>query len=134
MSLIPNQEALRAEVWVNNQDVGFIHIGEQVKLKLASYQFQKYGMIDGNVVNLNTDASDMTQQNTAVNSKPNKSQPYNYRALIDLKSQILTADGMNHALTPGMQVTAEIHLGRRSIFEYLLSPVMGTFQEAARER
>jgi HlyD family secretion protein len=134
MSLIPNQEALRAEVWVNNQDVGFIHIGEQVKLKLASYQFQKYGMIDGNVVNLNTDASDMTQQNTAVNSKPNKSQPYNYRALIDLKSQTLTADGMNHALTPGMQVTAEIHLGRRSIFEYLLSPVMGTFQEAARER
>ncbi len=35
---------------------------------------------------------------------------------------------------PGMQVTAEIHLGTRTIFEYLLSPVMKAFQEAGRER
>jgi len=33
-----------------------------------------------------------------------------------------------------VQVTAEIHLGTRTIFEYLLSPVMGAFQEAGRER
>jgi HlyD family secretion protein len=33
-----------------------------------------------------------------------------------------------------MQVTAEIHLGTRTILEYLLSQVMGAFQEAGRER
>jgi HlyD family secretion protein len=33
-----------------------------------------------------------------------------------------------------MQVTAEIHLGTRTILEYLLSPVMGAFREAGRER
>jgi HlyD family secretion protein len=33
-----------------------------------------------------------------------------------------------------MQVAAEIHLGTRSVLEYLLSPVTKAFQESARER
>jgi len=138
MTLVPNGEILRAEVWVSNQDVGFIHIGEHVKLKMASYQFQKYGMIDGLVTNLSADASDNPQQGTgqtgAASNKPGNGQPSSYRALIDLKAQELVVDGVRHTLTPGMQVTAEIHLGSRSIFEYLLSPVVGAFQEAGRER
>ncbi len=138
MTLVPNNEILRAEVWVSNQDVGFIHIGEQVKLKLASYQFQKYGMIDGLVTNLSADASDAPQQGAGqtgtASNKPGNGQPFSYRALIDLKAQELVVDGVRHSLTPGMQVTAEIHLGSRSIFEYLLSPVVGAFQEAGRER
>ncbi|MDD2685202.1 MAG: hypothetical protein PHY62_03510 [Gallionella sp.] len=56
------------------------------------------------------------------------------RALIDLNAQALIADGVRHTLTPGMQVTAEIHLGSRTILEYLLSPVTSAFQEAGRER
>ncbi|MDH2916749.1 MAG: hypothetical protein PXX77_07730 [Gallionella sp.] len=61
--------------------------------------------------------------------------PFNfYRALVDLKAQELIVDGIKHTLSPGMQVTAEIHLGTRTIFEYLLSPVMKAFQEAGRER
>ncbi len=136
MTLVPDHEILRAEVWINNQDVGFIHTGEPVKLKLASYQFQKYGMVDGKVAHLSADASDtpQTTQNGATNNKASGTQPYTYRALIDLNAQTLIADGIRHTLTPGMQVTAEIHLGSRTILEYLLSPVTGAFQEAGRER
>ena len=129
MTLVPKHEILRAEVWVNNQDVGFIHTGEAVKLKLAAYQFQKYGMIDGLVTHLSADASDTPQpgqsgQQQPANGKPGGSQP-TYRALIDLKAQQLLVDGVRHTLTPGMQVTAEIKLGTRTIIEYLLSPVTG---------
>jgi HlyD family secretion protein len=134
MTLVPNDEILRAEVWVNNRDVGFIHTGEPVKLKLAAYQFQKYGMIDGQVTHLSADASDTNQQQQQTNNKPGGNQPFTYRALIDLKAQQLIVDGVYHTLSPGMQVTAEIKLGTRSIIEYLLSPVTGAFQEAARER
>jgi HlyD family secretion protein len=44
------------------------------------------------------------------------------------------ADGQRYSLAPGMQVSAEIHLGTRTVLEYLLSPVSKAFQEAARER
>ena len=134
MTLVPNGEILRAEVWVGNQDVGFIHTGEPVKIKFAACQFQKYGMVEGNVAHLSADASDTNQQQQQSNNKTGSNLPFAYRALIDLKAQHLIADGVRHSLTPGMQVTAEIHLGTRTILEYLLSPVLGAFQEAARER
>jgi len=138
MTLVPKDEIMRAEVWVSNEDVGFIHNGQPTKVKLASYQFQKYGMVDGQVAHLSADATDNTQQGAGSSAPPTakspNGQPYAYRALIDLKAQELIADGVRHAITPGMQVTAEIHLGTRTILEYLLSPVMGAFQEAGRER
>jgi HlyD family secretion protein len=138
MTLVPKDEILRAEVWVSNEDVGFIHLGEPTKIKFASYQFQKYGMVDGQVAHLSADSTDNTQQGAGQSAPPNakspNGQPYAYRALVDLKAQELLVNGVRHALSPGMQVTAEIHLGTRTILEYLLSPVMGAFQEAGRER
>jgi hypothetical protein len=53
---------------------------------------------------------------------------------LDKTQQELLVNGVRHALSPGMQVTAEIHLGTRTILEYLLLPVTGAFQEAGRER
>jgi HlyD family secretion protein len=138
MTLVPKDEILKAEVWVSNEDVGFIHNGQDTKVKLASYQFQKYGMVDGLVANLSADATDNSQQGAGqsaqANAKNPNGQPFAYRALIDLKAQELIVNGVRHALSPGMQVTAEIHLGTRTILEYLLSPVTGAFQEAGRER
>lgn len=60
--------------------------------------------------------------------------PLVYRTLVDLKTPYLESDGQRYALTPGMQVSAEIKLGTRTVLEYLLSPVRKAFHEAARER
>ena len=57
-----------------------------------------------------------------------------YRALIALKAGAVESQGQRLKLTPGMQVAAEIHLGRRSVLEYLLSPIQKVAHEAARER
>jgi len=58
MTLVPNNEALQAEVWLKNEDAGFVHAGQQVKVKLSSYPFQKYGMVDGTVLQVSADATD----------------------------------------------------------------------------
>ena len=60
--------------------------------------------------------------------------PLTYRALVDLKSQTLDADNDRYRVSSGMQVAGEIHLGTRSIAEYLLAPVQKAWHEAARER
>ncbi|MDP3911960.1 MAG: HlyD family type I secretion periplasmic adaptor subunit, partial [Gemmatimonadales bacterium] len=44
MTLVPKDEKLRAEVWVKNDDIGFVHKAQPVKIKLATFTFQKYGM------------------------------------------------------------------------------------------
>jgi HlyD family secretion protein len=108
-----------------------------VKLKLAAFQFQKYGMIEGVVRHISADATEAPSANTrsdALGGRDRPMGPLAYRALVELKQQELTAGGANYALAPGMQVSSEIHLGTRSILEYVLSPVQKAWHEAGRER
>jgi HlyD family secretion protein len=139
LNLVPQGESVQAEVLVANEDVGFVNVGQAVQLKVAAYPFQKYGLLQGTVTHLSADAQDARQQantaglNTNLTAMVNGSQTY--RALIKLDQQTLNGPGGKPLLlSPGMQVTAELHQGRRTVIEYLLSPVQKVTAEAARER
>jgi HlyD family secretion protein len=131
MTLVPLADALRAEVWLSNEDVGFVRPGQAVKLKFSAFQFQKYGMLDGRVEQVAADAMDQQEGNQDKGGQPAM---LAYNTLVKLLDQRLVADGIAYRLVPGMQVTAEIKLGERTILEYLLSPVQKAFHEAGRER
>jgi hemolysin D len=131
MTLVPASESLRAEVWLSNEDMGFVRAGQPVKLKFAAFEFQKYGMLEGQVEQVAADAADRQEESSETGKKP---VPLVYRTLVSLHDQQLTADSVSYRLAPGMQVTAEIRLGERTVLEYLLSPVSKAFHEAARER
>ena len=137
MTLVPEGDKLVAEVWVSNEDVGFVRAGQPAKLKLAAFQFQKYGLVDGRVLHVNADATEAPSPNTrsdALTGRDRPMGPLAFRALVELAGQELVAGSERYALQPGMQVAGEIHLGTRTILEYLLSPVQKAFHEAARER
>lgn len=133
LTLVPSDETLRAEVWVSNEDIGFVRQGQPVKLKFAAFPFQKYGMVDGAVEHVSADSADNSDK--APNDKTlGKTQPLVYKALVALKSMRLEMDGEAFALNAGMQANAEILLGTRTVAEYLLSPVRKAWHEAGRER
>lgn len=137
MTLVPTAEKLMAEVWVGNQDVGFVHAGQPVKLKLAPFQFQKYGMIAGTVERVSADATEQSTENASPGGVTARAAPaaaLAFRTLVSLNTEALESGGLRYELAPGMQVSAEIHLGTRSVLEYLLSPVRKAFHDAARER
>lgn len=137
MTLVPNNEALQAEVWLKNEDAGFVYPGQEVKVKLMAYPFQKYGMVDGKVLQVGADATDKSagnQQNMADTSQQNTHLQLSYRTLIGLKNQNLQVEDDQLSLAPGMQVAAEIKLADQTVMQYLLSPVRKAFHEAGRER
>lgn len=137
MTLVPEGDKLVAEVWVSNEDVGFVRTGQEAKLKLAAFQFQKYGLLRGKVVQVNADATEAASPNTrsdALSGRDRPMGPLAFRAIVEPAAQELVADGERYGLQPGMQVASEIHLGTRTILEYVLSPVQKAFHEAARER
>lgn len=121
MTIVPKDDPLEAEVWIAHLDAGFVRPGQRAQVKLAAYPFQKYGMLEGEVSQVSPDATE-----------PDKGQhdAQGFR----LPGHFLESAGRRYKLTPGMQVTAEIHLGSRSVLEYLLSPVQKTVFEAGRER
>jgi hemolysin D len=137
MTLVPKDERMVAEVWVGNQDVGFVRPGQPAKIKLAPFQFQKYGMVEGRVKQVSADATEAPSANTRSDALTGRDRPMGalaYRALVELETQVLAVDGEKYPVSPGMQVAAEIRLGTRTVMEYLLSPVQKAFHEAARER
>ncbi|MHB8165764.1 MAG: HlyD family type I secretion periplasmic adaptor subunit [Sulfuricella sp.] len=135
LTLVPKEEKLRAEVWVSNEDIGFVRKGQAVKLKLAAFPFQKYGMVEGTVEYVSADSADNNTSNSpAPTDKTAKTPPLVYKALVALKAMRLDMDGERFPLGAGMQASAEILLGQRTVMEYLLSPVRKAFHEAGRER
>lgn len=133
LTLVPQDEILRAEVWVSNEDIGFVRQGQPVKLKFAAFPFQKYGMVDGVVETVSADASDNGNDNRQ-SDPAKKMQPLGYKALVALKNMNLKMDGERFDLSAGMQTNAEIKLGDRTVMEYLLSPVRKAWHEGGRER
>ncbi len=139
MNLVPQDEPLLAEVAIKNEDVGFTQPGQTVKLKLAAYPFQKYGLLEGVVDHISADSF---ENNAAAANQPanklaanNGMMPLNYKTYVKLTGQkLVSQDGTDLKMSPGMQVTAEIHQGQQTVMEYLLSPVQKVSHEAARER
>jgi HlyD family secretion protein len=135
MSLVPVDEELVAEVMVANEDVGFVHEGQSVKIKLAAFPFQKYGMVEGTVMRIAADAAPPPSEDDAPDEQTDERARISpYKVIIKLERQQLIADDSRWPLVPGMQVAAEIKQGTRTVMEYLLSPVSKALHEAARER
>jgi HlyD family secretion protein len=140
MTLVPNDEVLQAEVWVTNQDIGFVREGQAVKLKFATFPFQEYGLVSGRVERVSVDAADASMQGsptvdaTERTARGAGSNALAYRAIVALNSMQIEQGGQRLALSAGMQTSAEVLLGRRKVIDYLLSPVRQVTQEAARER
>lgn len=132
-SLVPREENLKVEVWVSNEDIGFVRPRQPVKLKFAAYPFQKYGMGRGMVEHVSADAQseeEARDKGLTVNGHL----PLRYKALVTLDGSALETDGVKYPLSVGMQTTAEILVGDRTVAEYLLSPVKKAWHEAGRER
>lgn len=132
-SLVPQNENLKVEVWVSNEDIGFVRPGQPVKLKFAAYPFQKYGMGHGTIEYVSADAQS-AEEARDMGMAANGQQPLRYKALVALETRALEREGLSYQLAVGMQTTAEILLGNRTVAEYLLSPVQKAWHEAGRER
>jgi membrane fusion protein, hemolysin D len=136
LTLVPEHEPLRAEVYVRNEDVGFVREGQHVRIKIAAYPFTKYGLLEGTVQTLSADASRMDEASNAPRTETTaaRESPSMFKAIVQLKRQRLESSGLHLPIVAGMTVQAEIREDERTVLEYLLSPVKQVADEAGGER
>jgi hemolysin D len=143
MVIVPSESSLEIEAMVSNHDIGFVHAGDEVEIKVDTFDFTRYGLLHGHVLSISSDSivrdvpSDKSTDKSAsagsTTSEP-KGQELTYAARISLdRTQMQVEDKMVN-LSPGMAVTAEIKTGSRRIIGYLLSPLMKYKEESLRER
>ncbi|MFB6359473.1 MAG: HlyD family type I secretion periplasmic adaptor subunit, partial [Thiohalorhabdaceae bacterium] len=134
MRLVPSDKPLKAEVFVANSDVGFVHKGQQARLKLTAFDFQRYGTIEAKVDHVSPDAGGGRQSQKGAKGNSQGKQGNRYPALLSLGRQHMTDGSERLDLRAGMHVTAEIKLGTRTVLEYVLSPITEGLKEAGRQR
>lgn len=122
MIIVPDDTQLIVEASVLNKDIGFVKVGQAAEIKLESFPFTKYGLLEGRVTHLSADAMQSDAQGLV----------YAMRASLN-RNRILVG-GQWTPLSPGMAATAEIKTGERAIIDFFLSPLKKSGQEAFKER
>jgi hemolysin D len=147
MTLVPDTPKLEIEALVDNKDIGFVHPGQPVVIKVQAFTFTRYGTIGGHVVRVARDAVAAREaagdQDTGIKPVPAQSadasavpetQNLVYPVTVRLDRDTMTIDGRPLRLTPGMQATVDIKTGSRRALNYLLSPILQAASGAAHER
>jgi hemolysin D len=141
--VVPSDSALEVEAMISNRDIGFVHPGQEVQIKVDTFNFTRYGLLHGRVLSVSQDAivRDVPPdraQDAAGDAESTSSEPVGqelrYAARISLdQTRIKLEDGFAN-LSPGMAVTVEIRTGSRAVITYLLSPLLRYTHDSMRER
>jgi hemolysin D len=122
MVVVPLDEGLEIEAMVANRDIGFVRPGQLAQIKIETFTFTRYGLVEGEVVHVSNDAIQDEKKGLV------------YAARIRLKQHVMRIDGRDVALGAGMNATVEILTDRRRVIEFLLSPLLRMRHDAMRER
>lgn len=116
MEITPETEFVLAEAKVAPSEIGFLYEGIPVRMKLQAFDFSLYGGLKGEISYISSDT--IMDENT-------KEEQY----IIHIKSsQKHVGDNKNLIIRPGMTLDADIIVGKRTILDYVLRPVLKTLQ------
>ena len=122
MNIVPTGKELIIEAKLPTADIGFIKEGQSATIRLASADAINFGNIEGIVIKISPDA---TQDDSG--------QTY-YKVEIKTQKTYFEYNEQRYNLTPGVEVSASILTGERTIAEYLLNPLLNISTSAIRER
>jgi membrane fusion protein, hemolysin D len=146
LTIVPVGGSIEVQAMIENQDIGFVEVGQPAVIKTDAFPFTRYGTINGVVEKVSRDAVDQrdaTVLSDAANAaksqssapgSPIKPQDLVFPATIQLTQRSINIDGKEVALIPGMGVSVEIKTGRRRAIDYLLSPLREIGSRAGSER
>ena len=122
MTIVPKDASMQIKAQVLNQDVGFIEAGMPVSIKVDTYNFQKYGILDGEV--------------TVVSPNSIKDEHLGdiYEVYIEPKNTTLMVEGKEQTIKYGMTTTNEIKIGKRRIIEFFIYPLIKYMDESIKVR
>ncbi|MCI8509514.1 MAG: HlyD family efflux transporter periplasmic adaptor subunit [Lachnospiraceae bacterium] len=116
--IIPDSNTMVVEAEVHNSDIGYVEIGQDVDIKVDTYDYQKYGKLRGTVVYISPDAIENEQMQKI----------YKVNVLLD-------SDNVSRMeISQGMECTVEIKTDKRRIIEFFLEPLTDALDRGLKER
>ncbi len=133
LEIVPTEDEMLVEAYVKPSEVAFLKVGQKAVVKLSSYDFNKYGGLDGELEHLSPDTLKDDRQQRKPGANPADMEEGFYRILVRIKDPNRVRKGLKLEPTPGMTATVEIRTGQKTVLEYLFRPLQNVSQ-ALRER
>ncbi len=121
MNVVPSSGEIQADVRVQPTDIGFVRVGQDARVKIGTYDFMRFGTVDGKVTMV-----------SPYSTLDEKQLPY-FKVLISVPTKNLGNDP-GKKIDPGMTVQADIVTDRQTVLRYLMRPIYVAFHQGLRER
>lgn len=118
LSILPKDENVVLEVKILNRDIGFIHEHMKAKVKLATFPYQEFGIVEGEVIKVSPNA--IVEKDVGLV----------FPTRIQINKRAIEVRGQTVDFTPGMAATAEIVTRKKSVLDFLIEPITRRFSEA----
>lgn len=122
MVIVPSNQPVEVEALLENKDIGFVRPGQEVEVKVDTFTFTKYGVVNGTVVSISDDAIEDERLGLV------------YSTRIQLRENSILVGSQQVPLTPGMSIRAEVKTDKRKVIDYFLSPLQQYVDESLAER
>jgi HlyD family secretion protein len=136
LTLVPDDAPLEVEANIAGRDNGFVHLNDPVAIKFDTFSYTQYGLAEGTVRVISPDSfTAQTESRHPTSAVPgsNTTNEAFYRARIAIDKVALHDVPTGFRLIPGMPVTADIKVGKRTVLQYLLGLVLPVAHEGMRE-
>ena len=124
LDIVPTKDSLIVEAKLPNSDIGFVKPGQSAVVKLSSSDSVNFGQINGTVTQISPDTEEDENDKRIVF----------YKILIETDQNYFESKDKIYQLVPGVKVLASIHIGERTVANYLLSPFLGSMGQSFQER
>ena len=123
MEIVPLDDEMIVEARIPAQDIGHVAVGQEVDVKVLTYDYARFGSITGSLERLSPNSFTDDDDGTVY-----------YKAQVQLERNYVGNDPTGKLVLPGMTVQAEIITGSKSVLRYLLKPIYASLGSAFSER
>lgn len=122
MEIVPSEDVLVVEAKLSPADIGHIAVGQPVLVKISTFDYLRYGGLEGTVTHVAADSSASQSGNQF------------FKMIVQTSKSQLEIGDQIYSITPGMEALVDVKIGLRSVLSYLIKPVLKLRHEAFRER
>lgn len=119
--IAPLSGELIAEIKLPRKEVGFVEVGQFTKIKVDTYNFTQYGVIEGQISSISR--TSFKEEDAEF-----------FIVQISLAKDYVERSGTQYKISPHMELTADIQTGTRRIIDYALKPIMAAMEDSFDER
>ncbi len=133
VGIVPEGTPLEVNAIVMNKDIGYVKEGQSCVVKVDTYDFQKYGTIEGKVEIINPYSMEEKENKETNKSAENESGGYHVRVKMTAET-LKTKNGDVYKVKPGMSATVEVNVGKRRVIEFFLLPIIRIWMKVSKVR